>query len=207
MSILTRVNQHLPIVIVIGIALSLASCKRRPTKEEMLAGMSESDLRALQTMSSTPLVVEGINEPAFKPAAEADIADDQEIIGVSVGSSQRAYPTKYMSGMLNHVVNDCVATEDGLHCPISITFCDMTNCARVVTSELVESSTHLDVGTLGLVDGGLALRWNGHQFKQTDQIDGLVDVPFERMTWGEWKSKYPETEVLVGRRKRGSENR
>lgn len=202
-----RVFLHAIRLVVVAISFGVTACERRQTKEEILAGMSEEDLRAMQTMNSTPLVVEGINEPAFKPASEVDIADDQEIIGIRFGDLKRAYPTKYMSGMLNHVVNDLLVAADGVQRPISVTFCDMTNCVRVLTSETVGGSSHLNVGTLGLIDGGLALRWNGRQFKQTEQIEELEDVPFERMTWGEWKSKYPETEVLVGRKKKGSKDR
>jgi hypothetical protein len=169
----------------------------------MLTGMGDKDLRALGSMNSTPLLVNGISTPSFKQSSEARLSDDTKVIGVSQQGKHRAYPVPLMSGMLDHVVNDVVPSEDGSGVrPISITYCSMTHCARVVTGEPPEGTPHLDLGTLGLLDGGLALRWKGRQFKQNDQIEGLTDLPFELTTWGEWKSKYPETEVFAGRSKK-----
>jgi hypothetical protein len=166
----------------------------------MLAGMRQEDLRALQSMNSTPLHVDGINAPSLKQSSEVRLSDDTKIIGVSHQGKYRAYPVPLMSGMMDHVVNDLVPTQDGDgNSPVTVTYCSMTKCVRVFTGDLSEGAKHLDLGTLGLLDGGLALRWKGRQFKQNDQIEGLTDLPFELTTWGEWKSKHPETEVFAGR--------
>lgn len=183
--------------------ITQCSCQQRPSKDEMLAGMREEDLRALQSMNSTPLHVDGINKPLLKPSSEVQLSDDAMVIGVSHLGKSRAYPVRSLSGMLDHVVNDVVTDKDGIDSsPVTVTYCDMTKCARVFTGDPAEGMTHLGLGTLGLLDGGLALRWQGRQFKQNDQIEGLTDLPFELTTWGEWKSKHPETEVFAGRSKK-----
>lgn len=165
--------------------------------------MEAEDLRALGSMNSTPLVVDGINAPIIKLASEVDLKEEDKIIGFSQFGKPRAYPIKMMSGMLNRVVNDVFPVGDSSRmAPVTVTYCSMTDCARVLTGESPEGASHLDLGTLGLLDGGLALRWKGRQFKQNDQIEGLTDLPFELTTWGEWKSKYPETEVFAGRSKK-----
>jgi hypothetical protein len=179
------------------------SCQQRPSKEDMLAGMGDEDLRALQSMNSTPLYVDGISTPSIKQSSEVRLSDDTKIIGVSHQGKHRAYPVSLLSGMMDHVVNDMVHSQDGNGvCPVTVTYCSMTDCVRVVTGDLHEGASHLDLGTLGLLDGGLALRWKGRQFKQNDQIEGLTDIPFELTTWEEWKSKHPETEVFAGRSKK-----
>jgi hypothetical protein len=169
----------------------------------MLIGMGEEDLRALQSMNSTPLHVEGINSPLLKRSSEVRLSDDSMVIGVTQLGKYRAYPVLSLSGMMDNVVNDFVPDQDGLGgCPVTVTYCSMTKCVRVFTGNPADGMKHLGLGTLGLLDGGLALRWQGSQFKQNDQIDGLTDLPFELTTWGEWKSKHPETEVFAGRSKK-----
>ncbi len=155
---------------------TLCSCQQRPSKEDMLAGMDAEDLRALGSMNSTPLVVNGIDSPVFKPASEVELKDNDEVVGISQIGKPRAYPIAMMSGMLNRVVNDLIPVGDGdALIPVTITYCSMTDCVRVLTGETPVGMSHLDVGTLGLLDGALALRWKGRQFKQNDQIDGLTD--------------------------------
>lgn len=188
------------LVLVVGGAPFVAlGCKKTKTKQEMLSGMSEQDRRALESMTNTPFLVDAANTPEFISASESRLNDNQEVIGVIVDGEARAYPLSRLSAMVDHVVNDSHVDETGQTVEFSVTYCDMTDCIRVL--ELAPDATEatLDIGTLGLLDGGLALRWNDKQFKQMDKVEGLKDMPFQRKNWAEWKSEYPETIVYVGR--------
>jgi hypothetical protein len=97
--------------------------------------------------------------------------------------------------MACHVVNDCI---DGV--PVTVTYCDRTDCARVFTGEGNEA---LDVWTAGYMDG-LMLRYNGRFFLQNTgrpvAADGpapevLPSLPHTRSTWKQWHSAHPDTDI------------
>jgi hypothetical protein len=188
-------------ILLLGIASLFAlGCKKEPTKEEMLSGLSAEDRRALGTMTNTPFIVDGTNAPEFTSAGASRLKDDEEVIGIVVQGSARAYPLARLSGMIEHVVNDSLSGGDGKIIPFSVTYCDMTDCARVFESASGEAVESLELGTLGLLDGGLALRWKDKTFKQMEErIEGLKDMPFQRTSWREWKAQYPDTLIYAGR--------
>ncbi len=176
----------------------LFGCEQRQT-EDALESLTDSQRRALNPMTNTPFMVEGINSPTFSTASEATLRDDTPIIGVVIDGQARAYPLIRLSAMVDHVVNDQVTTEDGKVSPFTVTYCDMTDCVRVFSASDESKDEPMNVSTLGMLDGGLALRWNGVDFKQMDKVPMLQDVPFHRTTWGQWKAEHPESLVYKGR--------
>jgi hypothetical protein len=193
---------NLPAIIGLCLCVLLqTACRRQPTKEEMLAGMSEDNRRALESMVNTPLVTEGIDSPEFTSAEMAVLDDGDLVIGIVVGGQARVYPIKRLSSMIDHVVNDRVVNSDGTVKLVTVTYCDMTDCARVLAPTEDWDATSLGVSTLGLLDGGLALEWNGKQFKQMAEVDGLQDIEYQKMTWSQWKAVHPQSLVYKGRTK------
>lgn len=188
------------LVLLLGFVPLLAfGCKKAKTKEEMLSGLSEESRRALDAMTNTPFLVEGTSSPEFMAGSESRLKDDAEVIGVVVEGQARAYPITRLSAMTSHIVNDSLLGKDGNSIAFTVTYCDITDNARVLEPSLEQSDAALDIGTLGLLDGGLALRWQDKQFKQMDAIEGLKDMPFERRRWADWKSEFPDTLLYVGR--------
>src|SRR5262245_25320643 len=55
---------------------------------------------------STPFLWRGVSRPATVPAAQANVPDEAEILGVSAGGKHRAYEVSVMKAMIRHVVND-----------------------------------------------------------------------------------------------------
>jgi hypothetical protein len=193
---------HVFVLTALALVLVLGSvgCRKQRTKEEMLKNLTPENARLLDPMQSTPLVVAGIESPRLYEPADLEVPDDWEVIGVVLADQPRAYLTRKMSGMMEHVVNDSVTQADGNPLAFTITFCDQTDCARVLTFANPSTASTTGIGTLGMLDGGLALRWQEHQFKQTDTPEGLRELPFERTTWGAWKEKYPQSKIYAGPR-------
>ena len=180
-------------------AILLSGCERSISKDEMLEGMSQESRNAMNSMANTPFIVEGVATPEFVSAGEAHLRDAERIIGIVLNGQPRAYPLTRLSAMIDHVVNDHSINSDGKKLLFSVTYCDMTDCVRVLepTAETTEES--LGIRTLGILDSGLALQWKGKDFTQLDAVEGLRDVPYQRKSWGEWKAEFPDTMVYKGR--------
>lgn len=190
--------------LLLGMLITCWGCgKQYPTKEELLKDTSPAaraviDPPSGDPMVSTPMVVSGVERPPMAPAAEADLPADAAVIGVVVDGQARAYPLQRLSGMMEHVVNDLVAGRMGQMRPISITYCDRTDCVQVFTPEDALSQASLEMGTVGLIEGALGLTYQAQQFRQTDPIPGLQTIDPVRTTWLEWRLEHPDTLVYAG---------
>ncbi|MBX3443792.1 MAG: DUF3179 domain-containing protein [Planctomyces sp.] len=142
---------------------------------------------------STPFFMDGINQPPMPLAEEVELADEAPVVGVVVGNEARAYVIQEMSDTDCHVVNDVV---EGV--PISMTYCDYTDRARVLTR--ASGSELIDLGLGGWLNGEMSVRLDGRMYQQTSEDIPLDDHPYERMAWSEWKAKHPETRVFVGKK-------
>jgi len=151
---------------------------------------------------STPMIFPGLKSPPMKLAVEAGLADDTPILGVVIDGKARAYSVPAMSKMNTHVVNDLVGDV-----PLTMTYCDRTDCVMALTSTKRGQTLPIDVGGF---DDGLLIREGTTFFHQktlrpmqsdsTAKISG-TPVGVERMSWKEWKQKHPETLVFVGAEK------
>ena len=158
------------------------------------------------------LEVNGILRPATLEADEARVSDDRVVIGVRVGMMARAYllsafgennlqfpigrtgiamiDAQDEAALARHVVNDIVGGQ-----PITVTYCGLQQCARVLTE--VNRGAPLDVAVGGW-DDGLLLFIDGSRMPQRSDGIPLEDVPFELTTWKEWRDEHPQTDVYVG---------
>ncbi len=177
----------------------LAGCEQSILKDDMLEGMSQESRRAMNSMVNTPFIVEGVTSPEFVSAVEAKLRDADRVVGIVINGQPRAYPLARLSAMSDHVVNDHVSTSEGKSLPFTVTYGDMTDCVRVLEPSSETTQESLGIRTLGLLDEGLALQWQGKDFKQLEAVDGLQDVPYQRKTWAEWKAEFPDTIVYKGR--------
>lgn len=142
-----------------------------------------------------------IDEPVFAPAAEVDFLNDADVVfGLSHEGVARAYPQLVL--VWHEVVND--QFPDG---PLTVTYCPLTGS----TVGFRGSSPTGDVLTFGtsgnLVNSNLLM-----YDRQTDSnwpqilataINGpaegtvLSEIPVVWTTWGRWRERFPESEVLT----------
>jgi hypothetical protein len=72
--------------------------------------------KVMRTRDRIPYVV--LDDPAFVPAAQATyLADDELVLGVSVGGDTRAYPIRLMDW--HHIANDTIGAT---RAPIAVVY-------------------------------------------------------------------------------------
>ena len=140
----------------------------------------------------------GIDRPSTVPAAGTPLPDDEPVVGVVAAGTARAYRLGGMDTPARHVVNDVLGGR-----PVTVTYCNRTGCARVLTGS---GGGPLGVGVGGYLDG-LVLTLGGRFYRQDDLsavADGpapacpLADLGFERTTWGAWRRAHPDTDLYLG---------
>ncbi len=130
----------------------------------------------------------GVDHPSMVSKDHIALASETPIVGIEVSGEAYAFVLDSMSDPRTHIVNLYV---HGV--AISVTYCNLSDCIRVLTTEGKEL---LPLGVGGLdVDNQLVLLWQGIRYGQSSTKLPLADYPFHRMKWGEWLSKYPDTRV------------
>jgi hypothetical protein len=140
----------------------------------------------------------GILRPPTVPADRAELPDDEEVIGVVAEGKARAYQLKALYVGRHHVINDLIGSV-----PISVAYCDISNCTHVYTRH--GTTEPLDVWQSGFGKGGLVLKIEGVAYRhQTGEPlepgPSIPPIPYEnypwiRTTWKEWKRERPGTDI------------
>jgi hypothetical protein len=136
--------------------------------------------------------------PPVRAAEDANLTDEDRVVGVVVEGKARAYALKALSGMMQHVVNDLVDDV-----PVTVTYCDKSDCVRTFTDK--KRGDTLAVSQLGFADGLLIRVGAGSYHQKTGKSlapDGpplaLPKLDHTVTTWKEWREQHPETEVFTG---------
>ena len=149
-----------------------------------------------------------IMTPPAVPGAKAKVNDAEYVLGVSVGTRHRAYRLAGLSGHLDHVVNDVISGT-----PVTVTYCDLADCARAFTSS--DASRPLPITQVGFRQSSVATRKprfiiaaygipyyqdSGIAVDPTTTTEPLpfARCPVERLTWKEWKNAHPDTDIYYG---------
>jgi hypothetical protein len=192
--------------------VSLAGCIGEPQAPRPTERV-DLDLRPeMDDLPAFEVEVPGISTPETVQAGEIPVADHALVIGVRVGTAERAYLIQAMevdlsiplnpttgspvtagwdaSDLSRHVINDVL--EDT---PVTVTYCDRTRCARVLTEP--GQTGPLEVGVGGWNDG-MRLLIDGDRMDQQSEDVPLEDVPFEVTTWKQWRERHPDTDIYVG---------
>jgi len=138
---------------------------------------------------ATPSISKGIERPRNENSDEPRISDDEEVIGVLVDDKARAYRVAAFTGHFDHVVNDMLGGV-----PVTVTYCDRADFARVFTDDTNEP---LDLGTGGWSGEQMWLRLDEENYEHTSTEIPFKDKDFERITWQDWKAKHPDTTVYI----------
>ena len=186
---------------VIAVALSAGVVTIVATAAWFTAGRTEH--RPVEILRVQP-----IQRPHVVEAETAWLPDNAIVLGVRVGNRYRAYALIAFSKIDEHVVNDLVGGV-----PVTVTYCNRTDCPRVFTD--ARGSQPLAVAVGGWVgepgsgpDGVMLLRVDSsYYFQDTgESLDGWGRLPyseieFERTTWKTWRLAHPDTDVYTGPRR------
>ena len=146
-----------------------------------------------------PDAIAPIYDPQFVPASEADLPEDELVIGLTINGDSRAYPAGILYN--REMVNDTVGGV-----PTLITWCPL--CYTALAHRRSVGNDTLTFGNQGALYKG-AMTWYDHGAgaiwsQPTGQaIAGplagvkLTLMPSQLTTWGQWRVAHPDTRVLA----------
>ena len=144
--------------------------------------------------------IPSIDDPKFVIAKDAHFVSDTDVvIGLEIDGDARAYPLFIM--VWHEIVNDEVG---GI--PVSVTYCPL--CYTNQVFERVLDGQVVEFGTSGkLYNSNLVMydRLTDSYWSQalglaiTGELTGdtLNIIPFDVITWGDWKTLHPDSKVLT----------
>ena len=144
--------------------------------------------------------IPSIDNPVFAGIQDSDFMSDSDIvIGLDVNGETKAYPLFIL--VWHEIVNDRVGDA-----PVSVTYCPLCYTSQVF--ERIIDNQEVEFGTSGkLYNSNLLMydRLTESYWSQalgmavTGELSGyqLDLVPFDVITWGDWKTLHPDTLVLT----------
>lgn len=148
--------------------------------------------------------IPAITNPKMIPVEAARyLKSDDRVIGVLLGEKARAYPLRILN--YHEVVNDVIAKT-----PVAVTYCPLCDSAVVF-----DRRTPLGVREFGV--SGLLYNSNVLMYDRRGRPEGLWSqmktegvsgpgvgkplkmLPLELTTWQDWKTRYPQTQVMSPR--------
>jgi hypothetical protein len=138
-----------------------------------------------------------LTRPKYLAAKNAQLADDQMIVGLKVGDDVRCYPLRLMT--YHHVVNDEIGGQK-----LAVTYCIMANTAVTYRLEEVDKG----LWAAGLLGGVLVLGRVGGEdlWPQIRHVPVPLNPQSPPLTLGppcviapfsRWRAAYPQTKVLA----------
>jgi hypothetical protein len=125
----------------------------------------------------TPFIWPGITKPPVIPAAQAALDDQAEVLGVAAAGKFRAYAIRAFQLQTDHIVNDLIKDV-----PVTVTYCNQTNCHKVFTSDDRGAPLKVDLGGMGW---GEMLLKVGESFygQKTGEPFGSSEARFRIRSW------------------------
>lgn len=142
-----------------------------------------------------------LRNPEMISVAEADyLADDNVVFGISINGEHRAYPKRILAWHEMFVDEVGGASIAGVYC---------TLCGTVIAYDTEFEGTHYDLGTSGFLYRSNKLMYDQATQSLWNTIAGepvigplagkgiaLTSRSVVTTTWGEWKQRHPDTQVL-----------
>ena len=144
--------------------------------------------------------IPSIDDPKFATVDDSQFVSDEDIvIGLSINGESKAYPLFIL--VWHEIVNDVVGSI-----PVSVTYCPLCYTNQVFDRTL--DGAVVEFGTSGkLYNSNLVMYdrltdsyWSqGLGIAITGELSGdsLDTIPFDVITWGDWKKLHPDTLVLT----------
>ena len=144
--------------------------------------------------------IPSIDNPKFAPVSESQFVPDTTfVIGLDINGEKRAYPLFIM--VWHEIVNDSIGGV-----PVAVTYCPL--CFTNQVFERVIDGKEVEFGTSGkLYNSNLVMydRLTDSYWSQalgvaiTGELTGyeLKRIPFDVISWADWKTLHPDTLVLT----------
>ena len=144
--------------------------------------------------------IPSIDDPVFAKVQDSQFMSDSDtVIGLYINGEARAYPLFIL--VWHEIVNDTVGGV-----PVAVTYCPL--CYTNQVFERVIDGQEVEFGTSGKLYNSNLLMYDRLTDSYWSQALGLAVkgeltgheldlVPFDVITWGDWKELYPDTLVLT----------
>jgi hypothetical protein len=144
--------------------------------------------------------IPSIDDPKFVDATDADfVSDSHTVIGLEINGETKAYPLFIL--VWHEIVNDMIGGV-----PVSVTYCPLCYTNQVFERTL--DGKEVEFGTSGkLYNSNLVMydRLTDSYWSQalgkaiTGELTGqeLKIIPFDVITWGDWKTIHPDSKILT----------
>lgn len=159
---------------------------------ELIAAGDDDHINLRAVMDSA-----GMENPEMAEIDSVDLPDATRVIGIEVHGSAACYVIDAMVDESKHIINTVIEET-----PVSITYCPLVDCARVLT--LPAGAQADSVAPIKLRLGGLdsqnqmVFKYGNARYGQSSTKLPLSDVPHESSTLGEWKRLHPDSKVFRG---------
>ncbi|NNM36278.1 MAG: DUF3179 domain-containing protein [Nitrosopumilus sp.] len=144
--------------------------------------------------------IPSIDNPVFADVEESDFMSDSDtVIGLEIDGEAKAYPIFIL--VWHEIVNDRVGGT-----PVSVTYCPL--CYTNQVFERIINGQEVEFGTSGKLYNSNLLMYDRLTESYWSQALGLAVkgelsgyqlnlIPFDVITWGDWKKLHPNTVVLT----------
>lgn len=196
---LTFIGLRNTIAAVVFVAVCLPLAAFAATKNGF--PLDDSLLPAKEILSGGPPKdgIPALVDPTFVDAADANFLRDKDrVLGISYNGVMRAYPIRILN--YHEIVNDVLDGEG-----VVVSYCPL--CGSGMAFAAVFQGTRLIFGVSGLLYNSDVLMYDLNTQSLWSQlmnqaISGplkgarLDALPISHTTWKEWRSRYPDTQVL-----------
>ncbi len=148
----------------------------------------DDDHRSLMIVLDIP----GVTVPDWADQEELDLSSDTEVVGVEVDDKAYAFVLEALSDRSTHIVNTLANDR-----PLTVTYCNKSECVRVLTSSKSSRPIDLHVGGMD-IEGEMVVMLANTRYTQSSEKLPLDDMPFERTTYADWQARHPATVVFNG---------
>lgn len=143
--------------------------------------------------------IPSIDSPKFDAVTQVDwLADDDLVLAISIEGVKRAYPLAILNW--HEIVNDRFNDQ-----AVVISYCPLCGTGMAFNSRVDDKT--LDFGVSGLLYNSDVLLYDRQteslwsQLKQAAVSGSMLGkklelLPMAQLSWGEWRQRYPDGEVL-----------
>ncbi|KEQ57062.1 hypothetical protein AAA799E16_00627 [Marine Group I thaumarchaeote SCGC AAA799-E16] len=144
--------------------------------------------------------IPSIDDPVFATISDSQFMSDSDtVIGLEINGEAKAYPLFIL--VWHEIVNDKVGDV-----PVSVTYCPL--CYTNQVFERIINGQEVEFGTSGKLYNSNLLMYDRLTESYWSQALGIAVkgeltgyqlnlVPFDVITWGDWKALHPDTLVLT----------